>query len=999
MAQWLAIHGIVDGSDVDAETVNRPLFELAERTNYLYNKLDEFTGSALSESVRLFSVPLTTEGALAPNIKDVVTLDRVTGTYCKAVASMSVSDEFKMSNNAFAVGVLIAKSGSTGTVVAQGRLTTATGSNLWLLADMLESGEVFRNGDYYLSAIEPGKITANPSGPVIYLGMFKASDTAAAYGDYAVLSPQFHDLGTAHVHRTYKLHSKPACRQYVTAENTDGIHQLIGFPADAEENYDVAPRLVCYGNWTGPSAVQYTIWLSNYDGTDRSTSQPPTSFENAYIHWISSDPEEPQGRARVWSYEVPVAIGSYGLTVALENASAYTPQTAGDWDVVYDSADDSADKRTWSVTVPDHITGWLARRYRQYCVADVGSNGKFSMLLLGGPRVSDGNKTMDTITAVCGEIHQFDCTTEPDAGDTVTVTCTDPALQYELEFTTDGTVTAEGNIPVLLTGVAAATYENLLTAMLDLDENVTPVLGDTVFIIVTPTGTVVTHAGVEVGVVAPGAGTITGGSSVSLVVFDEDHRNLVAVGDYSDTYFWAGAELWKPQVLSNNLMLMLIPFDSTGASMTSSVVAIGDKWTAEITDRAPGASFEYSMGMHTSLSAHYPPVPAKSAALVLNGAELDSGVFFDNPTYALERDTLYWYPDTYATVPWPADWESVAVEGSDNFAQKMLLHFVRNGGGATGVVTSLRPAAGSPIKITSTSDDDYTGDLTIDVDLAVETEDAGLTGYSVVKGAVGNKLRRGPVVERIVAGAGLALTQSAGAPAGQGVVTLSLATSAAVYTGEFEEVALQNAKQSMIGLFPYVRLLGWRTGQSNTPSAFTAKFRVPHTVEPGQYRVVVHATVFGETTVPVVPGQLGVAKTAGLDFTYAILPDVYAIGDVGVTSNLVDSLIEPEINEPVYVTLGNPDGTPIYSAYDPILIHNSPTETAGLVPNQKQQALRLPFPNTGDVPSWNSGVLCVKPGSLVAVRFARTDVTDTENEYTGALGFINLRWTLVTVES
>ena len=137
MAQWLAIHGIVDGSDVDAETVNRPLFELAERTNYLYGKLDELTGSALFESMRLFSVPLTTEGALAHDVKDVVTLDRVTGTYCKAVASMSTSDEFKMSNNAFAVGVLVAKTGSTGTVLAQGRLAMVSGANPWLLADML----------------------------------------------------------------------------------------------------------------------------------------------------------------------------------------------------------------------------------------------------------------------------------------------------------------------------------------------------------------------------------------------------------------------------------------------------------------------------------------------------------------------------------------------------------------------------------------------------------------------------------------------------------------------------------------------------------------------------------------------------------------------------------------------------------------------------------------------------------------------------------------------
>ena len=280
----------------------------------------------------------------------------------------------------------------------------------------------------------------------------------------------------------------------------------------------------------------------------------------------------------------------------------------------------------------------------------------------------------------------------------------------------------------------------------------------------------------------------------------------------------------------------------------------------------------------------------------------------------------------------------------------------------------------------------------------METEDANLTGYSVVKAAVGNKLRRGPVVERIVAGAGLVLTQSAGAPSGQGIVTLGLASASAVYTGEFEEIALQNAKQSMIGLFPYVRLLGWTSGGANTPSAFTAKFRVPHSAQDGFYRVVVFATVFGEAGVN---AGAGVAPTAGLDFTYSILPDVYAIGDKPATSslNLANNLIGPESPKRVSIAFGDPAANPIYTSYDPVLVHNSPTEAAAAVANQKQQALGMPFPNTDDIPLWDSGTLGVRPGSLVAVKFARADSTTPDFEYTGALGFINLRWMLVSVAS
>jgi hypothetical protein len=285
----------------------------------------------------------------------------------------------------------------------------------------------------------------------------------------------------------------------------------------------------------------------------------------------------------------------------------------------------------------------------------------------------------------------------------------------------------------------------------------------------------------------------------------------------------------------------------------------------------------------------------------------------------------------------------------------------------------------------------------LDMDLKLTSLDGNERGFQVVKRTDGNRLVRGAVVEKIVVGAGLSVTQSGNAPAGQGIVTLSLANSANTYTGDFEEVVLENAKQEMIGMFPYVRLLGWETGGNNTPTGFTAKFRVPHTVkEDDTYRVVVYATMFGEDDVAFEEDAL--PTSAGLTFTYAVLADVFAIGSVGTTSNLVDNLIEPATVRSVSVPMGDTGADPIYKSFDPMLLHNNPYEADADVPGKKAQVLGSPFPNTDDIPDWDSGVLGVRPGSLVAIRISRADLDNPDNEYTGALGFINLRWVLVRVE-
>jgi len=89
-------------------------------------------------------------------------------------------------------------------------------------------------------------------------------------------------------------------------------------------------------------------------------------------------------------------------------------------------------------------------------------------------------------------------------------------------------------------------------------------------------------------------------------------------------------------------------------------------------------------------------------------------------------------------------------------------------------------------------------------------------------------------------------------------------------------------------------------------------------------------------------------------------------------------------------------GTPIYSAYDPMLIHNNPAEGTD-VDRKVAQVLGGLIPEEGQLASWNpSWDAVVKPGSLVGIRVERANIT-AGTEYTGSLGFINMRWKLVSV--
>lgn len=969
MALWVAIHGLVDGTDVVADTFNKPLYELAERTDYLYAQVQALYGSGTFESVRLPGVAVT--GAV---VGQVVYREPLTNAYIPAIASMQLVDNFTVADSSLALGVVSAITGATGTVVLAGKCVLTTGVVPWDMTALVQTGETFRAGPYYLSSLEAGRITANPSGPRIYVGTYGT--------DYAILAPQYRDTGEAHVHRTYALFSQPAGTQVVTnPEQPDGTHAIRGFNAQ-DPVASRQPRLVAFGDWTGDT-TQYTVTMGCVD----SVNQRPTDFSGsatgAMLYWTSSN--DGSGSVRLPGFEVPVAIGTLGLIVALENP------TGDMWDVPYTHLYDDVLPRQWVIDVPEQTHGWQARRYRITATPAFTTTNSYAFHTIGGPLVYADSRISDQISIACpGLLYTLDFTANPVAGNTTVLDT------RTFEYTATGLVTDPSYLPVMLGSTAVETAMNLIDAIKAATDTIIPVYDAVTTVVyagLPDAGygfTTVIHLGSDISMTAVlPPGTID--TNAILLVYDKYNVSLLATG------YWTSASYWLPVTLTNGLAVMVTPYANSGAYAGTDQIDQGSLWTIDVIDEAPGANFAYVLGMHPAMAQFYPPVPATAASFVLNGVELDpSNLFAIDPTYTTGTTGLYWYSNRYGMVPWPADWVSVTSTGSAYMRQNAVYHFVRNSG-PSGIVTSLKPAANSPISVRrcNTADDATVGDLEIDLDLNLRAEDNNLGGFQVVKSANGQKLLRGPVVERLIAGPGISITQGSGNPTGQGLVTVGL-SGAVEYTGDFDSVALQNAKEEVTGMFPYIRLLPQVQGATtNVPSGFICKFKVPYTLDPAsRYRVLLYMSVFGEASV-----DAGVTQIASFNFSYSFLPDYTSIlGGDQYTS--VKSPYAPQgayAVSSISVPLGGASG---YTAFDPLMVHNDVNiiDSANLSVDMGVGQLPNPTNNPSVAfPGWDPNLIALRAGSLFGIRIQRSVLSAPTVAYSASLGFLNLRWKLVAI--
>lgn len=349
------------------------------------------------------------------------------------------------------------------------------------------------------------------------------------------------------------------------------------------------------------------------------------------------------------------------------------------------------------------------------------------------------------------------------------------------------------------------------------------------------------------------------------------------------------------------------------------------------------------------LATFWPPTPLEALTFVLDGKELiqSKDALEGLTTYTVSYESGY---SEYILKLVPSETPTGTI------GDTAVIHYVRGVYGDTGPVTSLRPAPGSPITVhkCGTSENSNVGDLELDLDWDAQDKDANTPGFNVYKEFKNGIFLRGPVVEKIKGGDGIDVTSTD--RLGHGTVVISSNVNS---TGQFDTVALQNAKQEMVDLFPYISLPAYN---SSVPAAFIAKFQAPLTLtNDNGYKVLFYATLFGTTN-----GAQG--HSAGVEFLYSMLPDG---GET--SSNLQDGIVSGTATQ-VLIPFGSG-----YTAFDPILFTNDEaySDTDGAVV----------------VSDLISGDPTVRASYQFAVKLTRSE----GQYYTGALGFLNLRWRLVPV--
>ena len=960
MSLFPSVVPLQDGPNqpVAAETLNQPLNQLRERTDYLKNQLDQLLGTGPFEAVRLNDAALDPNSA--PVINSFVYIAPGTRYFTMAKSSMLVSPAYPYSlaaASSYAVGMLISISGNTGTVVLYGKVDLST----ILLSTLLETNEVFRDGPYFLSTSQAGRMTANPAGMAILVGCFYADPGNPGYGDFAELSPQLKDLYEAHLHRHWPLAGQPAGfaessgtevedlwtvrglrpDAYATTWTT-GVHYALGsiiVPTvsnwhayrctvagtsdTGEPTWPVNGGTVVDGGatWTdlGPSALlnikgsinglgdTYTFQLKSSDGT----------IKNAWLYWSTAAGTD-NGYAGsgdldygtttgvpLYFYEQGVSIGSKGVIVSLELGGAFSSWTSANFAEVSAVSTASA-PATWTVAIPSRVQGWCAHKVSGFATyTGTNSPARTYAIQIFGTYVSQYNTG--------GENIRLDITA--DAGD------------------------------------FAAAGANIQASDIN--------------------GTVI--------------------CSFTDVVFGKAYHIVATIG---------GVDCYDLYMVVNDLTV-------SGGTVAVTAANTDDAWQFPFTDEAVNAKFEYNIGYDPMLNAYYPPQPLLDVVLESNGIALAPRNYFNAGIgdYKASTRTLFWFANDYMDAPWPIDWTAPGVVGASENLKNILLSSSSMRAAAAGIVTSITPAAGSAITLVDrrTGLPSTVGDLLLNAALSLNLENSNTPGNIVFKGVDTNgKILTGPVVEKLSPGPGITLSSS------QGSILIS-SSAAGLNLGDFSDVFYLNAKSEVIPgrLFSYIKLLPWTTanGTANIPSAFVAKFRVPYSL-PGQYRVRVYATMFGLDAVAPTDGLNGV-KFAGLQFTYSVGPD-YSLGSGPAVVQTNFSLVNPPngngvvetkvdlINDVAVGCTGSVAGsTAGYTPYDPFLLHNDSSMAA--LDGQILEPFMAAFPQSSDSDT------TVAAGNIVAVKFQRSGThaghQGVPAEYTGALGFISLKWQLVPVSS
>ena len=178
---WLpSISLISDGTNVSAEVVNPVFDQCIQNLNYLYNTILNLQNKSVLIATAQPISQLETN--LLPGFQYVVSWGNNVNTgqqgLIRAISAFTNSYStsfFTSANSSYAFGFTnTIYSNGTADVYLEGliNLSTPIDNSTYGFLDFVSPGvrETFRPGPYYLSQKNPGLVTANPSGVIVYIG-------------------------------------------------------------------------------------------------------------------------------------------------------------------------------------------------------------------------------------------------------------------------------------------------------------------------------------------------------------------------------------------------------------------------------------------------------------------------------------------------------------------------------------------------------------------------------------------------------------------------------------------------------------------------------------------------------------------------------------------------------------------------------------------------------------------------------------------------------------
>jgi hypothetical protein len=289
---WLNnIKHVAPGEPVQAGVVARPDRALADRTNYLKDRLD---AAALGRA--LFDVDATIAPDVLPG--QPVYWNAQAQRYERAFAAVEsdpVTQQLVVQASSDCLGLCAKKSSATlGDIVLRGIVQLPALTNA-------VTGPI-TPGRYYLSTVDPGKLVKNRPPVTVGVCYVQGSKDNCTDEPWVVVMPQVRDFLEDHIHYRFELVCRPAGEHDPDLAAADGVH-VIDNPDAELEGWLPADHEVFQGR--APAGAKFGYNFSQHEALSR--VWPPQPLQAVAVLWD-------KGIDKVGATEVPLGAG--GLCVA-----------------------------------------------------------------------------------------------------------------------------------------------------------------------------------------------------------------------------------------------------------------------------------------------------------------------------------------------------------------------------------------------------------------------------------------------------------------------------------------------------------------------------------------------------------------------------------------------------------------------------------------------------------------------------------------------------------